>query len=87
MQRAGAVVAKIAPAVCRVVLPALAVVPLLASVGTTARAETLEADLKATMEQGFARMVLTFHDLSLLPQYDALSSNGVLRILGSSTSW
>uniref|UniRef100_UPI003BAC982F hypothetical protein n=1 Tax=Stappia sp. TaxID=1870903 RepID=UPI003BAC982F len=80
MQRAGAVVAKIAPAVCRVVLPALAVVPLLASVGTTARAETLEADLKATMEQGFARMVLTFHDLSLLPQYDALSSNGVLRI-------
>ena len=80
MQRARAVVARIAPAVWCVVLPALVMAPLLIAFGAGARAETLEADLKATMEQGFARMVLTFHDLSLLPQYDALSSNGVLRI-------
>lgn len=70
----------IAPAVSRVVLPALVAGPLLAAGGFGARAETLEADLKATMEPGFARMVLTFKDLSLLPQYDAMSSNGVLRI-------
>ncbi|WP_208979109.1 hypothetical protein [Stappia stellulata] len=44
------------------------------------RAETLEASLDASQQQGYGRLVLTFADLSLLPQYDALASNGVLRI-------
>lgn len=45
-----------------------------------ARADRLEADLVATMEDGFARLVLTFRDQTLLPEYDAIASNGVLRI-------
>ena len=46
----------------------------------TLRAETLDATLEATQEAGYGRLVLTFADLTLLPQYDALASNGVLRI-------
>jgi tetratricopeptide (TPR) repeat protein len=46
----------------------------------TLRAETLDATLVATQEEGYGRLVLTFADLTLLPQYDALASNGVLRI-------
>ncbi|SDU24225.1 hypothetical protein [Stappia sp. ES.058] len=46
----------------------------------SARSETLDATMEASQQQGYGRLVLTFEDLTLLPQYDALASNGVLRI-------
>jgi len=51
----------------------------LAAAGPLA-AEPLEATLAASQEEGYGRLVLTFADRTLLPEYDALASNGVLRI-------
>lgn len=44
------------------------------------RAETLKAELTARPENGYARLILNFDGRSLLPQYDALITNNVLRI-------
>ncbi|MBA5779296.1 hypothetical protein H2509_19370 [Stappia sp. F7233] len=48
--------------------------------GDVARAETLKAELVATPENGYARLVITFPGRSLLPHYDALITNNVLKI-------
>ena len=52
----------------------------LAVVAPSAHAEPLQADLRASQQDGYGRIVLTFRDLTLLPEYDAIASNGVLRI-------
>lgn len=53
---------------------------LIVSSGMPVRAETLEAALKVSEEAGFARLVLTFKKRNLLPQYDAIVTNNVLKI-------
>lgn len=74
------VVAHLAAAFCAfVVLLAAALAPVSGLV-SAARAETLQADLRASQQDGYGRLVLTFRDRTLLPEYDALASNGVLRI-------
>ncbi|WP_428697675.1 hypothetical protein [Stappia sp.] len=64
-------------AFARLCLAALLLLPVF---GQLAGAETLKATLRASQQDGYGRLVLTFEDLSLLPEYDALASNGVLRI-------
>lgn len=74
------VVAHLAAAFCAfVVLLAGGLAPVSGLV-PGARAETLQADLRASQQDGYGRLVLTFRDRTLLPEYDALASNGVLRI-------
>lgn len=46
----------------------------------TVKAESLSADVSATLEKGFARIVFTFKDRTLLPQYVSKMNNGVLVI-------
>lgn len=62
----------------RAAVSILAVVLVL--VPAIASAETLNADIVASEEKGYGRIVITFRDRALLPEYDALSANGVLRI-------
>ncbi len=45
-----------------------------------ASAAYLKADLSAVQEEGYARLILTFPELTLLPSYDASLTNGVLRV-------
>ena len=45
---------------------------------TPAMAEGHRADAKASVEAGFGRMVLTFRDRQLVPQYTSRMTNGVL---------
>lgn len=56
------------------------VVASLTVITPAAHAEPLQADLRASQQDGYGRLVLTFRDLTLLPEYDAIASNGVLRI-------
>ncbi|MXN63726.1 hypothetical protein GR183_02315 [Stappia sp. GBMRC 2046] len=59
---------------------ALAVLLVFMNVGV-AGAEPLRATMTATAEEGgYGRLVLTFPERSLLPQYDALVANNVLRV-------
>ncbi len=58
----------------------LAALALCAAMLVPAHADKLEATLEASQQDGYGRLVLTFRDLTLLPEYDALASNGVLRI-------
>lgn len=86
---AGALRAAASAALCGCVRPARTVAGLaragLVALATVAAAvplaaEPLDATLAATQEDGYGRLVLTFADRTLLPEYDALASNGVLRI-------
>jgi tetratricopeptide (TPR) repeat protein len=43
-----------------------------------ARAQTAKADIEAKLEKGFARIVITFRDRMLLPQFVSKLNNGVL---------
>lgn len=45
----------------------------LAVVAPSAHAEPLQADLRASQQDGYGRIVLTFRDLTLLPEYDAIA--------------
>lgn len=60
----------------RSALAAAAVTLLVAT--TTAGAAGLSADFSATQEAGFGRIVVTFRDRQVLPQYVARANNGVL---------
>ena len=53
---------------------------LLAPIGspTPAFAEGAKAEAKATLESGFGRMVITFRDRTLVPQFSTRMANGVL---------
>lgn len=62
------------------VLVWLVVSVLLSLAVTRAAAESLTADVEAQAEDGYGRIVLTFRDRSLLPEFDARVSSGVLRI-------
>ncbi len=58
---------------------ALLVVLLAATVtAAPASAEDRAADAEATLEKGFGRLVITFRDRKLVPQFNSRMSNGVL---------
>ncbi|GGE84760.1 hypothetical protein GCM10007285_10440 [Stappia taiwanensis] len=61
-------------------LPALIVLAGGLAGAAPAHAEPLRADVRAAQQDGYGRLVLTFQDRTLLPEYDALVANGVLRI-------
>lgn len=58
----------------------LAVVAMLSLAVTRAAAENLVADVEAVEADGYGRLIVTFHDRTLLPEFDARISSGVLRI-------
>lgn len=74
------VVAHLAAAFSAFVLLLATVLAPVSGLVSDARAEPLQADLRASQQDGYGRLVLTFKDRTLLPEYDALASNGVLRI-------
>lgn len=76
----GTVVADIVAAFRAFALQLAALLALACALVPVAHADTLQVDLRASQQDGYGRMVLTFRDLTLLPEYDALASNGVLRI-------
>lgn len=61
-------------------LPALIVLAGALAGAAPAHAEPLRVDVRAAQQDGYGRLVLTFQDRTLLPEYDALVANGVLRI-------
>ena len=65
----------------RFVVLALVATMLLAPLTTSVLAQGRPvADVEASQEEGFGRIIITFHNRTLLPTYDARISSGVLRI-------